>query len=81
MTQAEGIYRAWIILGLGIVLLTLTVAQIYSGKAFVGYGWWHAPWASRKKEPGFFWGNVIPLGLLAAFAIGLGMTRLVPYYF
>ena len=75
MTHAEVIYRAWIIIGLGFAFLVLSGLQIWSGKAFVGYGWRKSAWAHRRKEPFLFWGNIVPLVVLGGFAVLLGLSR------
>jgi hypothetical protein len=82
MRQADDLYRALIILGVGIVFFIFIAAQIWSGKAFRGFGCglWHSPWALRTKQPALFWFSIFPIGVVTAFAIGLGLAKLAEYY-
>lgn len=78
MTAAEAIHRAWVVLEIGLVIFALGVAQVFMGKAFLGYGWPNLPpWVYRKDRPIFFWLNVAVFFVTGAFAIGLAASRLL----
>ena len=77
MSRAEAIQRAWVVLSVGVVLLGLVFAQIWAGKAFVGFDWRASSWALRKKEPFLFWGNIVPIGAAGVFAVGFALTILL----
>lgn len=80
MTEAEAIQKAWFVLALGVVLLVFALAQLWAGKAFLGYGWPKLPtWADRKRQPWLFWANLIPLFAAAIFTICISLRVFFRY--
>jgi hypothetical protein len=79
VSAAEGIHRAWIIVGWGSVFLALAALQFWWGKAFVGFAlpWHPSPWAKRRKEPILFWFHVGLLAALGIFCVGMGLPRIL----
>jgi hypothetical protein len=73
MNSAESIHTAWVALGIGAILSVVVVVQLVTGTAYIrGLG----P-VSRSQRPVIFWMCEGTSGVIAAFAIFMGLSRLL----
>jgi hypothetical protein len=73
MNSAQAVHSAWVALGIAAVLSVVVVVQLLTGKAYIrGLG----P-VSRNQRPVVFWMCEGASGVIAAFAIFMGLSRLL----
>ena len=80
MTTLNLVMRGWEITGLGVFALTLSAAQIATGKAILPrWGKWLPDWVSGKDYPGHFIWGVVSTGALGGFSVWYGVVQVLQH--
>jgi len=72
MIYAQDVHRAWVLIGVGTVFLTLSGLQIWTGKTVAKGG----RIILRKKEPKSFWFNIFLTTTICLWCWLLGISRI-----